>query len=97
MGRPLSEVETGGWFENLETEELLEVVAIDHANRTVEVQYFDGTVEEFDFEAWPELPLVERAPPEDWTGAFDAEREDLDADLIYTRGDLATEIDRLLY
>lgn len=97
MGHPPDEIETGDWFENLETDELFEVVAVDHANRTVEIQYFDGTVEEFEFEAWPHLPLMETAPPEDSSGAFDADREDLDADWVHTRGDLATEIDRLLY
>lgn len=97
MGHPASEIETGDWFENLETDEFFEVVAVDHANRTVEIQYFDGTVEGFDFEAWPQLPLVETAPPEDWTGAFDADREDLDADWVPARGELANAIDRLLY
>lgn len=98
MGRPLSEIETGDWFEDLETAELFEVVAIDHANHTVEVQYFDGTVEEFEFEAWAQLPLVDTAPPEDSSGAFDAEREDLDADWVYANdGEVANRIEQLLY
>lgn len=98
MGRSPGEVEIGDWFEDLETAELFEVVAIDHANRTVEIQYFDGTVEEFEFEAWSQLPLAETAPPEDWSGAFDAEREDLDADWVYANdGEVANRIEQLLY
>lgn len=98
MGQLLSEIETGDWFEDLETTELFEVVAIDYANRSVEVQYFDGTVEEFDFDSWPQLSLAEASPPEDWSGAFDAEREDLDADWVYASdGEVANRIERLLY
>lgn len=98
MGRALREIEIGDWFENQETAELFEVVAIDDASRTIEVQYFDGTVEEFEFESWTQLSLEESAPPEDWSGAFDAEREDLDAEWVYAQdGDPMNEVDRLLY
>lgn len=98
MGRPLREIEIGEWFENVDTAEMFEVVAIDDDSRTVEIQYFDGTVEEFEFEAWPQLQLEQSAPPEDSSGAFDADREDLDADWLHAQeGDPMNEVDRLLY
>ncbi|MES1943197.1 hypothetical protein PC39_03702 [Salinisphaera sp. PC39] len=98
MGRSLREIEIGDWFEDLETGERFEVVAFDQAGGTIEVQYFDGTVEEFDFDAWTQMPLAESAQPEDWSGAFDADREDLDADWLHGQdGDPVDEIERLLY
>jgi hypothetical protein len=60
------------------------VVAIDDQDETIEIQYFDGTVTEMDFDAWNEQ-LLDRMldvadAPEDWSGAVDVESEDLDRD-----------------
>ncbi len=73
----------GQWYRD-GADELFEVVAIDDHDETIEIQYFDGTVAEMDFDSWNEN-LVERllesaAPPEDWSGAADVEAEDLDWD-----------------
>jgi hypothetical protein len=66
----------GSWY-RLEGGELFEVVAIDDDDATIEIQYFDGTVEEMDLEEW-EAHCDERAlrpadPPEDWSGSVDVE------------------------
>jgi Family of unknown function (DUF6763) len=53
-----------------------EVVAIDRDDRTIEIQYFDGTIEELDLEEWLEDPIQPTEPPEDWTGSVDVEPED---------------------
>ena len=70
----------GEWYRG-GTNELFEVVAIDAQDQTIEIQYFDGTVEEMDFESWNENlwdDLIEAADaPEDWSGAIDVEAEDL--------------------
>ena len=71
----------GQWYRG-GTNELFEVVAIDDDDETIEIQYFDGTVAEVDFEAWNEQlldELIDAADaPEDWSGAVDMEAEDLD-------------------
>jgi len=71
----------GEWYRG-GTNELFEVVAIDAQDQTIEIQYFDGTVAEMDFDAWNEQLLddvIEAAnAPEDWSGAIDVETEDLD-------------------
>ena len=71
----------GEWYRG-GTNELFEVVAIDDQDGTIEIQYFDGSVTELDFEAWDEQlrdELLEVAdPPEDWCGAIDIESQDLD-------------------
>jgi hypothetical protein len=53
-----------------------EVVAIDTDDGTIEIQYFDGTIEELDFDDWREDEIVHASPPEDWTGSVDVEPED---------------------
>ena len=59
-----------------------EIVAIDDQDETIEIQFFDGSVTEIDFESWNEQlrdELLEVADaPEDWSGAIDVEVEDLD-------------------
>jgi hypothetical protein len=55
---------------------LLEVVAIDEEDSTVEVQFFDGTIDEIEIEAWPDQMLIEVAAPEDWSGSVDMDPED---------------------
>jgi len=65
----------GRWFQR-PNGTLFEVVAIDEEGATVEVQQFDGTIDEFDMEAWPKLLLVEVAAPEDWSGSLDMDPED---------------------
>jgi hypothetical protein len=54
------------------------VTAIDDDEGTVEIQHFDGDVEEMDLDDWRELDLEAIEPPEDWTGPVDdIERDDL--------------------
>lgn len=65
----------GQWF-GRPSGTLFEVVAIDENARTVEIQQFDGTIDEVDIESWPDLLLVEISAPEDWSGAVDMDPED---------------------
>ncbi len=70
----------GEWYRG-GTNELFEVVAIDDQDETIEIQYFDGSVTEMDFDAWYDQireDVLEAADaPEDWSGAVDVEVEDL--------------------
>ena len=73
-----------------------EVVAVDDEDDSIEVQYFDGTLEELDADAWAELQLKPVDPPEDWSGSLDMEREDYGVDLDEERHELwANPLDRL--
>jgi hypothetical protein len=69
----------GDWYRRLDGT-LLEVVATDFDEGTIEVQHFDGTVEEFDLESWAEQDLAQTQPPEDWTGSVDVEPEDYESE-----------------
>ncbi len=71
-----------------------EVVAVDEDDGTVEIQYFDGTVEELDLDAWQALNPEAIEPPEDWSGALDIEHEDYGVDRgAGSRGEWANPLD----
>ena len=65
----------GQWFRR-PNGALLEVVAVDEGDSTIEVQFFDGTIDEIEVEAWREQFLVEVSAPEDWSGSVDMDPED---------------------
>lgn len=65
----------GQWFRRPDGT-LFEVVATDEDDATVEIQQFDGTIDEVDIDRWPRLMLVEVSAPEDWSGSVDMDPED---------------------
>ena len=69
----------GQWYRNHRSD-LIEVVAIDHDDGTVEIQHYDGTVGEIELDAWNGVIVEAVQPPEDWSGSMDMEREDYGVD-----------------
>lgn len=71
--------EIGEWYRT-RSGNTFEVVAVDDHDGTVEVQYFDGTVEEFDLDDWEAQrangEIIDSEAPEDWSGSVDVEGED---------------------
>ncbi len=65
----------GSWYQAI-TGERFEVVAYDIDDGTVEIQYFDGTVEELDIDDWQSTVLCPVSAPEDWSGSVDIQAED---------------------
>jgi hypothetical protein len=55
---------------------LFEVVAVDEKDHTVELQHFDGTLDEVELETWPNLLIETVGAPEDWSGSVDMDPED---------------------
>ncbi len=70
----------GDWYQNIGRDNF-EIVALDEEEATMEIQYFDGAVEEIDFDSWYEMEIRSIEPPEDWSGSLDIEREDYGVDL----------------
>jgi hypothetical protein len=72
----------GNWY-RIKGSESFEVVAFDEDDGTIELQYFDGTVEEMDLEDWNAEKetgaLEEIEAPEDWTGSVDVDPEEDEA------------------
>jgi hypothetical protein len=76
------------WYRRLDKGQPFHVTAIDDEEGTVEIQHFDGDVEEMDFDDWRELSPEPIEPPEDWTGPVDDVERD---DLGYTETDMTEE------
>ncbi len=73
----------GDWYQAMNGDSF-EIVALDEDEATLEIQYYDGAVEEIDFDSWNEMEIVNIEPPEDWSGSLDIEREDYGVDLELT-------------
>lgn len=75
---PLKDISApiGAWYRDIELDALFEVVASDEESGTIEVQYADGAIGEFDFESWQQLILVPAAAPDDSGIAYELSYED---------------------
>lgn len=69
----------GNWYRSMDGT-LFEVVAIDRDDETIEVQHFDGTLEELDAEIWGEQEFEAAVAPDDWSGSVDVEPEDYEVE-----------------
>ena len=76
--------DVGGWYKDLQSNMLFEVVAWDPSSLPIEAQYLDGEVTEYDLDAWRQLLLQRAEAPEDWRSAYELDDEDgLDPDLPF--------------
>jgi hypothetical protein len=76
----------GHWYQN-QAGDILEVVACDLDEDTIEVQFYDGTIEEYDQDTWEQLEMSAAEPPEDWSGSLDLSRDDYGVDLDRPAGE----------
>lgn len=68
----------GDWYRRADRPQVFQVVAIDSEAGTVDIEYFDGTVDEWPMDHWLALEIERCEPPQDWSGPFDdVERDDL--------------------
>jgi hypothetical protein len=66
------------WYRHLNKGQQFYVTALDEAEGTVELQHFDGDLEEMDIDDWHAIAVEPIEQPEDWTGPVDdIERDDL--------------------
>lgn len=72
----------GNWYVHLDKGQRFEVVAVDEEGGLVEIQHFDGDIEELSLDEWEEMPIELSEEPPNWSGPIDVEEVD----------DLGTEI-----
>lgn len=60
----------GNWYRDKVDLQLFEVVAIDEATTSIDIQYLDGDLSEFDFDIWSQLELSLTQQPEDASAPF---------------------------
>lgn len=66
------------WYRHLDKGQQFYVTAFDEAEGTVELQHFDGDLEEMDIDDWHAIAVEPIEQPKDWTGPVDdIERDDL--------------------
>jgi hypothetical protein len=64
------------WYVHTDKGQRFQVVAIDEDTGTVEVQHFDGDVEEISLENWYQENIEISEAPENWSGAVDITEKD---------------------
>ena len=78
MNNGVGSARLGQWYLHRDKGEIFQVTGYDKEAGTIEIQTFDGDLDEIDEESWRMLPLGLAEPPEDWTGPMDdVERDDL--------------------
>ena len=78
MKRSVGSARIGQWYLRQDKGESFLVNGLDDSSRTIEIQSFDGDLDEIDQEVWSSLPLEFAEPPEDATGPLDdVEADDL--------------------
>ena len=75
----------GNWYRYAGKGALFRVVAVDEDRDLLEIQHFDGDVEELERSGWADLDIEAAEPPEDWTGPVDDVETD---DLGYSETDM---------
>ncbi len=88
----------GGWYRHIDKGGLFQIIdAGEDPEGTVEVQSFDGNVEEFSGEEWHTLQIEPCEQPEDWTGPYDGvEQDDLGYSETETAADWQAPLDEAL-
>lgn len=68
----------GQWYVDRENGEVFQMIGVDERDRSVEIQYVDGSLEESSLDDWSGRRLEVCDQPEDWVGPFDdIEAEDI--------------------
>lgn len=66
------------WYLSAMKAQKFKVVATDDHSGTIEIQYFDGNLDELEYSTWYALDIERVEEPEDWTGPMDnIEKDDL--------------------
>lgn len=68
----------GQWYLDRDSGSIFQIVSIDEDDRSIDIQYVDGSLEETGFDDWVARNLQPCEQPEDWVGPFD----DLESDDI---------------
>jgi len=88
--------QVGQWYQDRGSGQVFEVVALDQDEGTIQVQYLDGAITDYDIEAWAEADLHRAAEPEDWRAAFELDEDpSLDIDAVFHPVNWASPLSRI--
>jgi len=78
----------GLWYQHLDKGQRFQVVAVDEDDGTIEIQHFDGDIEEVDLDNWYSMELTLCDAPENWSGPLDiGELDDYGTEITDTSAD----------
>ena len=81
------------WYKDVENNLLFKVVAIEESDESIEVQYHNGDIGEYDNDSWYSSTFDFIEDPEDWSAPFDDLEPD---DLGFTDSDTRrTDLDEM--
>jgi hypothetical protein len=75
------EPQAGQWYEDLETEETFQVLAVDPDEELIRIQWPDREIQAIDLDQWNEMDLELAVAPEGWVDDVEEEDEEDDLDL----------------
>ncbi|MEJ2141760.1 MAG: hypothetical protein P8Y24_05295 [Gammaproteobacteria bacterium] len=74
------------WYFHKDKGQRFMIVAVDNDKELVEIQHFDGDIEEVSFSDWYNMDIEISAEPENWSGATDiGEVDDYGTEVTDTR------------
>lgn len=65
----------GEWYLDMEQSQQFEIVAADFQEKVIEVQFFEGELEEIDLDTWYAMKVMAIAAPNDWSGPFEVDKD----------------------
>ena len=65
----------GDWYQSVNGDRF-EIVATEEQESVLEIQHFDGAIEEIDIDSWKEMEVRPIEAPEDWSGSVDMDPDD---------------------
>lgn len=75
----------GHWYKGADGQPF-EVVAIDEKDETIEIQFVDGSVEEFDMDSWSSMDVVAISVPDTLHSLFDNVEHEEDIEQSFFNG-----------
>jgi hypothetical protein len=75
------EPQAGQWYEDLETEETFQVLAVDPDEELIRIQWPDREIQAIDLDQWNEMDLELAVAPEGWVDDVEEDDEDEEDDL----------------
>ena len=74
----ITDPKIGSWYKDVENDLTFKVVALEENDDSIEVQYIDGDIGEYDTDSWYSSTFDYIEAPEDWSAPFgDVETDDL--------------------
>ncbi|MFK5948060.1 MAG: hypothetical protein QM500_04720 [Methylococcales bacterium] len=87
----ITDPKIGSWYKDVENDLTFKVITLEESDDTIDVQYINGDIGEYDFDSWYNSTFDFIEAPEDWSAPFDDVETD---DLGYSDPDVHSKPDQ---